>query len=158
MGPTRGPPGSRRPQMGPMLAPWISREGNLVVAGLETEVTDAVNPINHQVKTVRYLNRRMFGRSSGIIYQRDEINGWLHAGTDERWARLWNGIWKYGNLIQLRNNYRFPFRQSNTTDPFKFILFHRKIVVVDIKFSCSTRIRLTMKCVLSWDEANLYLL
>ena len=34
MGPTWGPPGSCRPQMGPMLAPWTLLPGLFIIANL----------------------------------------------------------------------------------------------------------------------------
>ena len=38
MGPTWGPPGSSRPQMGPMLAPWTLLWGCFFIKGLMNEI------------------------------------------------------------------------------------------------------------------------
>ena len=51
MGPTWGPPGSCRPQMGPMLAPWTLLSGMLCLTGLSFEFNHFMSRPN------QYLSR-----------------------------------------------------------------------------------------------------
>ena len=52
MGPTWGPPGSCRPQMGPMLAPWTLPSGDVT----ETSLTQTIPVINYPDSTHGKVN------------------------------------------------------------------------------------------------------
>ena len=57
MGPTWGPPGSCRPQMGPMLAPWTLLSGMFVDAVIDViQMSWACDTTRHNI--TRYCNQR----------------------------------------------------------------------------------------------------
>ena len=64
MGPTWGPPGSCRPQMGPMLAPWTLLSGNVLGPGLPIKVHVKIHVSYQEWKTGRIRPSPMYS----IIY------------------------------------------------------------------------------------------
>ena len=69
MGPTWGPPGSCRPQMGPMLAPWTSLSGYILrdIWQMEHRITS--------ITIKRFPDSKAYGANMGPIWGRQDPGG-----------------------------------------------------------------------------------
>ena len=98
MGPTWGPPGSCRPQMGPMLAPWTLLSGILPVQGFPLWRYDGLSAtISFWLGSI-YL-RKMFyieinSRLSMLFYITSSLQGVIP--TDSSWS-MWKLVHDEGN-------------------------------------------------------------
>ena len=100
MGPTWGPSGSCRPQMGPMLAPWILLSGMLFWTAEHVRVRYQIWPdIRHPYGDMMRSDIFMMTSSNGTIFR---VTGHLCGEfTGPRWipstkasdAELWCFLW-----------------------------------------------------------------
>ena len=109
MEPTWGPPGSCRPQMGPMLTPWILLSGKPLKAGeIETKAclrwcaANVLAPIGMNLKRhmMTSSNRNIF-RLTGPLCGEFTGHRWicLTRGSDaELWCFLWFAPWINGRI------------------------------------------------------------
>ena len=87
MGPTWGPPGSCRPQVGPVLVPWTLLSGIVLEAALGDPCPDPQHPTS--------------------LHKRQDSTWWSHACSwlgcvymillHQRWILLRNNILRYAN-------------------------------------------------------------
>ena len=138
MGPTWGPPGSSRPQMGPMLAPWTLLSGYIII---HSKLLDSQVP---QFCTERWTCLCL-GQWS-CFYARCAKFSWY--GKMSRGSTLWprniQQMWESGPCFNMKTifySYRIPINElwcfhvgikghSGPLFNIKAILFRYKIPII----------------------------
>ena len=112
MGPTRGPPGSCRSQMGPMLAPWTLLSGKIYK---NTRVVD-ISPPCYSLNDLRVLSifRHMISLCnfwSQVHESKHYFTGWVNklwCLNQTKCSNFWQCHFQYNKWDYLEQFYNVP--------------------------------------------------